>query len=138
MIVATIMACAPDLPPGWEDAERVASLSQTPCEGDPYGEHDERVEVDFSGAPVQVDYKEAHFRCAQDVEAFARIEGAALDLLVQPIDMDPKVVAGCDCLYDIAMSVAEYPGVPDRVSLYRRWDDWNEPNPAVLIGRVDR
>jgi hypothetical protein len=137
-LVLLLAACGPDLPEGWEDAERVHDLEQADCAGNPYEEHDEHIEVDFDRDPVRVDYLEAHFRCAQDVEAFARSDGADLSLLVQPIDMDPKVVAGCDCLFDIRMDVAEHEGTPDVVTLWRRWDNLNDPNPLVEIGTVAR
>jgi hypothetical protein len=80
----------------------------------PYSEHDERVEVDLDSdrLPLHVDYREAHYRSAQRVEAFARSDGDRLDILVQP---------------DVR---------PAEVRLYRRWDDWNVPNPPVLIGAV--
>jgi hypothetical protein len=138
-VVVLLLATAcerTDLPPGWEGAFGIADLVQTPCEGTPYDDPDEHVEVDFDADPLAVAYRQAHFRCAQEVEAFGRRDDDALDILVQPIDMHPKVVAGCDCLYDIDMRVAEYPSIPDRVSLYRRWDDWNVPNHPVLIGSV--
>jgi hypothetical protein len=50
--------------------------------------------------------------------------------------MHPEVVAGCDCLYDIAMRVHDVD--PDVVSLYRRWDDINDPNDPVLVDTVER
>jgi hypothetical protein len=131
-----LSACGPDLPPGWEDAERVDDLVQTDCAGSPYEPFDERVEVDFAADPLVVDYLEAHFRCAQPVEAFARSGAHALDLLVQPEDMHPDAVAGCDCLYDITMRVED--GRAETVTVYRRWDDWNEPNEPVLVGSASR
>ena len=45
------------------------------------------------------------FRCAQSVEGFWLAEHDTLHVLVQPIDMDPSEVAGCDCLYDLSMTV---------------------------------
>lgn len=131
-MITLLLACGPELPAGWEDAVPVRDLLQQPCAGDPYGETNERIEVDFDRS-VHVDYREAHFRCAQDVEGFARSEDDRLDLLVQPIDMHPTAVAGCDCLYDVSMDVPA-DTIPAEVRLYRRWDDWNDPNDPVLVG----
>lgn len=133
-MIALLLACGADLPAGWEGAVPIRDLTQAECAGDPYGVTNERIEVDFTADPVRVEYREAHFRCAQDVEGFARSDADRLDLLVQPIDMHPSAVASCDCLYDVSIGVAEYDGTPGVVSLYRRWDDLNDPNDPVLIG----
>lgn len=132
MLLLGSIACGPDLPIGWEGADRVSRLTQTECAGSPYEAHDERVEATFDD-PLQVVYREAHFRCAQDVEAFAVDDGELLSLLVQPTRMNPKAVAGCDCLYDVTM---ELDLSPDRVVLWRRWDAINDPNDPVRIGEV--
>jgi hypothetical protein len=79
-------------------------------------------------------YLDAHFRCEQSVEGFLRESGSAVDLLVQPIDMNPTSVAMCDCLYEIVMIVKPLAAGQHDVTLYRRWDAINEPNDPVLIG----
>jgi hypothetical protein len=83
-----------------------------------------------------VKYDHAHFRCAQDVEGFVKRGGDAIDLLVQPIDMAPDAVAGCDCLYDISMSVPAPKG-DYSLTLYRRWDSINKPNDPVAVGATE-
>ncbi len=123
-----------DLPAGWEDAEPVSSLVQAECDGDPYEGSNEMVDATPGIDAVDVSYTEAHFRCAQDVEAFYLLEGDVLSILVQPIDMDPGAVAGCDCLYDIDLSVDVETTTPLTVELYRRWDNINDPNDPVYIG----
>ncbi|MCA9300560.1 MAG: hypothetical protein KDA28_15925 [Phycisphaerales bacterium] len=136
-VLAALVGCAARLPEGWEDARPVASLVQTECGGSPYEAFDERVEVDLASDPLVVEAFETHFRCAQDVEGFVREEGDAVEVLVQPIDMTPKVVAGCDCLYDLVIEVGARPDDLARVSVYRRWDDLNDANDPVLIGEVE-
>ena len=132
--VLLLPACSEDLPEGWGEATRVDGLTQADCSGNPYeGTHDERLEAAVSGGGIRVEYKEAHFRCEQDVEAFEKRSGSNVDVLVQPIDMNPKNVAGCDCLYDIAFDLVELSG-ETTVTLYRRWDEINDPNDPVLIG----
>jgi hypothetical protein len=127
-----------DLPTGWESAERISGLTQAECDGDPYGDtgsgdFDEHATFEGGVGAVQVVYNDAHFRCAQDVEAFARRSEGTLDVLVQPIDMDPDAVAGCDCLYDITMEITDLPAGDLAVSLSRRWDNINDPNDPVEI-----
>jgi hypothetical protein len=126
-----------DLPPGWEAAERIEELVQHPCGGNALsGEQNEVLMVSATDRGIDVAYDHAHFRCVQDVEAFAKRGAGHLDILVQPIDMNPSAVAGCDCLYDISMSMPMTSG-SYRLSLYRRWDNLNKPNAPVGIGSFD-
>lgn len=123
-----------DLPAGWESAERVAGLIQLECEGNPYEGYDERVAFEAGEGSVVIEYSEAHFRCAQDVEGFVRGETGALDVLVQPVDMDPEMVTACDCLYDITIELDPVRAGEHPITVYRRWDNLNEPNDPVQIG----
>lgn len=140
LTLTLLIACGrPDLPPGWEGAEPVDSLDQAPCEGSPYEDHDERVEGDLSASPFQVALREGHFRCEQEVEGFYRVVGGDIEVLVQPIDMKPRQVAGCDCLYDVEMTVRpEADLAPNAITVYRRWDHHNSPNEPVRVGTVER
>ena len=73
------------------------------------------------------------------MEAFYRLAGGGIEVLVQPVDMDPSVVAGCDCLYDVDMEVSlDVDLSPESVGVYRRWDNLNDDNEPVLIGTVAR
>jgi hypothetical protein len=126
-----------DLPPGWEDAELVEGLKQAPCNRGSLGNNlKETLGWEAKGAGVSVTYDQAHFRCEQDVEAYRRNRSDAIDLLVQPIDMDPSSVAGCDCLYEISMQISAARGA-HKLTLYRRWDNDNQPNPAVKVDEAD-
>lgn len=126
-----------DLPAGWEDAKRVTQLTQDDCSGSPYEGADERISVTPGTGKLAIDYQEAHFRCEQDVEGFYRSTGSALDVLVQPIDMDPDSVAACDCLYDVTIGIDPVAPGSRQVTVYRRWDNINDPNDPVRIGSED-
>lgn len=134
-LFAILFACSPDLPAGWEDAEPVTSLFQAECDGNPYEDYATTVDATLGGDPVSIEVGEAHFRCAQDVEGYYRMEGETLEVLVQPIDMKPGVVAACDCLYDLSIEVAGVQATS--VDVYRRWDALNEPNDPVLMGSAE-
>lgn len=127
-----------DLPEGWEDATAIEGLTQSECKASAY---DETVKETLSATPergaVRLDYGAAHFRCEQEVEGFVRIAGSKVDVLVQPVDMAPGAVAGCDCLYDIGMTIAGLSKGAVSVELYRRWDNLNEPNNPVKIGAAE-
>ncbi len=135
----SLVGCGADLPAGWEDAEPVASLSQGECAGSPYDTGVVvEVEADFGADPLEVDASNVHFRCEQDVEAFWKQDGATVEVLVQPIDMNPSVVARCDCLYDLEIVVGSPEGEVSEVVVWRRWDALNDPNDPVEVGRVPR
>ena len=123
-----------DLPPGWSRAERIADFKQAKCHGSAYDETQKPV-VEAIGATdgIAVEYQHAHFRCEQDVEGFLRRGDGTLDLLVQPVDMDPSSVAGCDCLYEIKAQLPVEPGTY-AVTVYRRWDNNNHPNDPIEVG----
>lgn len=126
-----LSACGPDLPEGWEDAQPIEDFTQRACEGDPYGGVEPVVTAQKADGGVNVVYDQAHFRCAQDVEGFYLASDGALSVLVQPIDMNPRAVAGCDCLYTLEMGL---PVEGDAVTVWRRWDNVNDPNDPVEIG----
>jgi hypothetical protein len=125
---------AADLPVGWESAKPVADLIQLECSGSPYSNTNERVDFNAGREKLGIEYREAHFRCVQDVEGFFREVGSEIDVLVQPIDMNPQSVAACDCLYDITILLEPVTSGAHDVALYRRWDHLNDPNEPVRIG----
>lgn len=135
-LLVLLSACGPDLPPGWEGADPIPDLVQRQCAGSPYdGDYEERVEADGGAGKVDVALRETVFRCAQDVEGFALAGDGTLDVLVQPIDMHPSAVAGCDCLYDVEMTLDADAG-DVVVSAWRRWDSYAGVNDPVAVGEV--
>ena len=120
-----------DLPAGWEDADRIPVLTQTECreaEGDPV----EAISAVSGPDGLRVEYLQAHFRCAQAVEGFFRETDGGLDLLIQPVEMNPESVAKCLCRYDLGMSLSGNDA--DEVTVYRRWDNLNRDNDPVRVG----
>jgi hypothetical protein len=127
-----------DLPEGWEDAEAIEGLTQSECKA---GVSEDTVQEALVATPergaVHIEYRAAHFRCDQGVEGFVRTAGGRVDVLVQPVDMDPGAVAGCDCRYDIDMAIKGLSKGAVAVELYRRWDNLNEPNDPKKIGSAE-
>lgn len=134
MLLLLALACAPDLPVGWEDATRMDDFTQRECSGDPYGEYTSTVEASFSGQGTAVTADQVPFRCAQEVEGYLRWEGALAQILVQPVDMNPSAVAGCDCLYRLDMGLDD---PASEVTVWRRWDNLNDPNDPVEVGTAE-
>ncbi|WP_437718284.1 hypothetical protein WMF45_18800 [Sorangium sp. So ce448] len=127
-----------DLPEGWEDAEAIEGLTQSECKA---GVSEDTVQEALVATPergaVHIEYRAAQFRCDQEVEGFVRIADSRVDVLVQPVDMDPGSVAGCDCRYDIDMAIKGLSKGAFAVELYRRWDNINDPNDPKKIGSTE-
>ncbi|HEX7479966.1 MAG TPA: hypothetical protein VF331_19340 [Polyangiales bacterium] len=143
VLMVMVSACgsadaAADLPAGWSGAERITQFTQMECGGHPGipGAPPEAIQAVGTVNGLDVDYEHANFRCDQQVEGFARRTGPALDMLVQPIDMHPVNVAGCDCSYHIKASIRVEVGT-FKVSVYRRWDALTIPNEPLKIGQAD-
>jgi len=133
LLALALLSCVTDLPAGWEDAQPVDDLSQSACKGSPYDTGFTEAMTASAGSPgLRVVGEPLAFRCEQDVEAFYKVNGEAVDVLVQPVNMNPKVVAGCDCTYKVDMGIGVDP--PAEVTLYRRWDAINDPNEPVEVG----
>ncbi len=117
-----LLACdSADLPPGWEDATRIEDFTQKQCKGSSEIEEPEAVTATGRRGVVSVDYSHAPFRCSQDVEGYLRRSSGKLDVLVQPVDMDPDSVAKCSCRYDIVAEIPAKPGLYT-VTVHQRGD----------------
>jgi hypothetical protein len=131
--VCVVGACSSDeLPQGWGNATPVKNLVQAVCAGSMEFSNEHASFTGGSGS-IGVDYQEAHFRCEQDVYGVFKVGNAAVEILVQPIDMHPEAVAGCDCGYNITFLVEPVPSGTMQTTLYRRWDALNSPNDPVPI-----
>jgi hypothetical protein len=122
-----------DLPDGWGGAARVKSFVQEKCPGSEMGLSDESAAFAGGAGNIGVVYHRAHFRCEQKVEAFFKVAGDAVDILVQPLDMDPVSVAMCDCADKITFLLDPVSSGAHMTILYRRWDNWTQPNDPVPI-----
>lgn len=139
LLPLALVACAtPDLPAGWEDALPVELLVQSDCDGNPYeGDHEATVEANFDGPPYGVSVREATFRCAQDLSAYWRLDAGVLAVLVQPTDMDPAAIAGCDCLYDVETRVdPELEGAVTHAEVWLRGDHQSGMDVPTKVDRV--
>src|ERR1019366_6865324 len=136
-LALSLLACSgskPDLPAGWEGAHAVTSFTQAACGGsaDAPDAPSESIVASATPGSVRVAYHAAHFRCDQSVEGFARTSPGGIDFLVQPTDMNPAHVAGCDCLYEVTLASSRPPG-PTTVPVYRRWDnEGGAPEPLEI------
>jgi len=135
LLLLVFAACGPNLPDGWKDARRI-SVQQEKCAGY-LPTSSETFSATSTATSIEVD-SQVQFRCNQKVEGFVREATGTIDLLVQPVDMDPGSWAACGCYYGIRASLGATPG-GYAVSLYRRWDGAGdtEPSPPILVGTVN-
>jgi uncharacterized protein involved in high-affinity Fe2+ transport len=110
-----------DLPQGWEQATLIEDFHQSACNGSPYDGTPEAMTASANENSVHIAYEPAHFRCAQTVQGFVKKGAGTVDVLVQPVDMNPASVAKCDCLYGLDMNVPADSGGYS-ITVYRRWD----------------
>jgi hypothetical protein len=124
-----------DLPSGWEGAKKIADFTQMECDGGS-DESEESIAVEGVAGGIELAYDHARFRCSQDVEGFARRSEGQLDILIQPVDMNPSSVAKCDCTYDIVAKVAAAAG-EHTVTVYRRPDNIGGEHDPVKVDSAD-
>jgi len=127
-----------DLPDGWEDAVEVDEFDVEEVGTTDWDDPDlGAVGILGNVDRLEVSYRAA-FPCTQEVEAFQRVSGTDVDILVQPIDLHPEAVAGSDCTLEIDITVLGLDEDTYHVSLYRRdCAEVDEAMEAQLVGEGD-
>lgn len=136
MSIVLLAACA-RLPSDWGNAAVAENFTQSECTGnlgDLATRGGEQFTVQQTGeGRLRIEYRNAHFRCEQRVTGYVKRNGSAVDVLVQPSDMSPSSVAKCACLYTIQLEVPRLAPGTYAITLHRRGDSRNPPEP-VRIG----
>lgn len=135
----------PDLPDDWQGATHVDRLTQSACGSDPTQGLPEAINLSTDAGTIEVAYAHAPFRCTQDVEAYLRKQQDTLDVLVQPVNLNPPVIARCSCQYDLslvlpALKREHLAAGHYQVNVFRRADhigDESSEPVAVGTGTVD-
>ena len=135
-VVAVGCGGGSNLPEGWEDALLLQDFSQSECVGDPDDgvERTQSVDLSVRSGGAFVAWTNVLFRCDQALEAYVR-RGDSVDVLVQPIDLNPADPARCDCFYDLDLSF----NVSDserRFGFYTRRDEVGGPSSPSLLGNL--
>ena len=134
-LLVTLLACAPDLPEGWETAERVTDFAQTPCDkantSTFYGA------VTSDGDSVTIEAQPVSARCDQALEAWWQATGSGGgEVLVQPVDMNPASVGKCAC-GPVAVSFRVPTTTLSTFDVYKRDDRHGTDDPQpYLLGEV--
>ncbi|MCB9638101.1 MAG: hypothetical protein H6728_00100 [Myxococcales bacterium] len=122
-------ACGPDNRIQTTALQQSACLSNQAPEPnkEPPNPYTTQPEVTLSKGTVtlNVSYKNVRFRCGQDatIEAFLD-EGGIVRVVAHPKDMNPSIVAGCDCLYDLGAQVGPLPAGKYKVKIQRQTDNY--------------
>ena len=134
-VLVALLACAPDLPEGWETAERVAAFAQTPCDGG--GASTFSGSATSEGNFVAIEAQPVSARCDQALEAWWQATGSGGgEVLVQPVDMNPASVAKCDC-GPVAVSFRVPTTTLSTFDVYKRDDRHGNDDPQpYLLGQV--
>ena len=112
-----------DLPGIWKEATVIDNFKQETC--------NENMDEVTATAPkaftkivdgnLRITYPNAHFRCDQDVQAFVKKRDDGYAILVQPKELNPVMVAKCDCGYTLT---ATLPNVTvNAIRLFHRGDN---------------
>ena len=134
-VTAALLACS-RLPADWQNASGVAAFHQSDCIGsvaDLEQGRAERVKLRGDDGRLHVEFLDAHFRCDQRVTAYAKLSDRRVEILVQPVEMNPVTVAKCDCLYVVRFEVRGLDAGEYEVTVHRRWDNRHAPNEPVEI-----
>ena len=86
---------------------------------------------------IKIDLYGVHFRCSQKVQGFIKTTGKSIDILIQPIDMNPESVAKCDCNYEINIEIDNaYESHEFNLNVYIRGDNFSgNNNPHIFRSR---
>ncbi len=142
LLLALVGGCdlAADLPAGWEDARHIDDFTQGECDGYAGDTGEVPTVTATADAGLRVVGDNLTFPCSTEVEGFYRSETLDIypvvyqvSVLVQPVDMDPYAVAGCDCLYRVEAGIPEDPESAT-VYLYTRQGSWTDENDPELVG----
>lgn len=82
------------------------------------------VSVQSEGLYVLVSYKQAPFRCEQKVQFFVKQQEQTIQVTARPVDMNPTVVAACDCNFDLQGKLGPFPAGTYTVEVYHKTDNY--------------
>ena len=91
-------------------------------------EADDTTAVTLAASPVVA-------RCSQELTAYWQEGGSGAEVLIQPVDMHPSMVAKCGCTYAVSMSVPT--AAPVTLDVWQRSDAYAGDPDLWQVGTVD-
>ena len=92
-----------NLPGIWAEATLIEHFTQASCNEDMEAvmEHAPTASTKVVNDELVLTYPNAHFRCDQAVQGFVKQTDNGYSVLIQPAEMNPVLVAKCDCGYTL-------------------------------------
>ena len=92
-----------NLPGIWAKATPIENFTQASCNEDmeQVMENAPKASTKIENGDLILTYPNAHFRCDQAVQGFVKQTDNGYSVLIQPAEMNPGMVAKCDCGYTL-------------------------------------
>ena len=132
-----LIACGPDLPDNWSNAEEIVDFTQSMCQGSPDDEpQDKELEAMKDESSIVVLYNNVTLNCDTEIEGFQQVDGNTISVLLQPEDMNPSGRSKCICLYDFEFVIPNITSGSYEVELFWRKDNTQENNEPFFIDSI--
>ncbi len=112
-----------NLPGIWAEATLIEHFTQAICNEDmeEVMENAPKASTKVVNDTILLTYPNAHFRCDQAVQGYVKRTDNGYSVLIQPTEMNPFMVAKCDCGYTLE---AKLPNIkPNDVRVFHRGDN---------------
>ncbi len=138
LATALFMSCSLQACSGGPSNELVQQFNQSECMSNlpliPHAPGDQPVEIATDGAYITVLYKLANFRCEQKVMFVSEQEGTIIKVTARPVDMNPSVVAACDCKFNLTAKLGPFDSGDYTVKVFHQTDNYGSPSETSEVG----
>lgn len=84
--------------------------------------------IGTDGLYIKLTYKKAPFRCEQKAKFVVSQEKNVLKVTARPVDLNPTVVASCDCKFDLTGKLGPYQSGDYTVKVFHQTDNYGSPS----------
>lgn len=95
------------------------------------------IEITTSGSYINVLYKMANFRCEQKVKFVTEQEGNTIKVTARPVEMNPSVVAACDCKFNLTAKLGPFDDGSYTVKVFHQTDNYGSPSETSEMGSAN-
>ncbi|TNE47682.1 MAG: hypothetical protein EP343_19185 [Deltaproteobacteria bacterium] len=141
LAVALFLLCSLQACSGGPSNELVQQFNQSECMSNlpliPHAPGEQPVEIATDGAYITVLYKLANFRCEQKVMFVSEQDGTTIKVTARPVDMNPSVVAACDCKFNLSAKVGPFDSGSYTVKVFHQTDNYGSPSETSEVGSAN-
>jgi hypothetical protein len=134
VLVAVLLAATQGACDRWSSlrgAVPLGTLRQSTCG---HGSARQAVEARATSGRISAIAREVTFRCDQAAHALIRRGSKEVEVLVEPLDMDPKNIPKCICNYDVEFDIDGLSKGTYALTVFHRGDHQWDTQDAVRIG----